>query len=689
MSSISGESYVKFLATLRSVADECDAPVGGGKCLGLYENPETQKELIKSLPDCDVKSVVQKTNQFVPDSLVRYEAACRTKDAGLLADVLLKKWVELAERALKEENSMTNVAAKLQEVADSFIWPKFQNASEFANKVCKLSSNSLVQELACMKGGDKEIPKRALSLLSIAKLEPVDDYLVNKYGPRMSKLTFDDVMRKSLTDEIVAMELQRCPNVVMADFSDAENLTEKAFAAGHKKLVEINLNNTSVNTAIFKRTELFPELKTIHQAKPKVVFDLTLYCKMEWKELRMKLEEATSLKINTRAFEILYTRFEECTSVDAFFCLCKIQDLLIESLNAGRLKDDFGFFGKLPWALWSAWKRWAADNSNQREYGELLTTILVNSVGGLRDERIKQNIEESFIYCLSHSHTNQIMEIPEEFSEANMIKARVLLKAFEDRHHPVLNQAANRVKNAIQFLYSRDTEYRQLWFLQEVYVVLSHLVDVSNYFYEHVLAQKNTELNDFIVACGFIMKSEKEKYFVSIRNEYDEIRKGARAQHLPLSKLILGTLESQDLPKFVQEGLLMPYFLNYKGMFEEKLTEELKFKLFTTLMNGELGGFNKQLVQAFEGLGKREGELGIWRNRALHVLAHYAGYKWIGPATDLVFKDDMGLMKDVREFACIALMQLKIPDHLIVKQETAMAIPSSAIPVPKNSESID
>lgn len=689
MSTISGESYVKFVATLRSVADECDAPVAGGKCLSLYENPETQKELIKSFPDCTIKSVALKTNQFVPDFLVRYEAAKRTKNDELAA-YFLKEWIHVAEKALPDNNKMTSVAATIKELTNIFLWPKFQNKKDFADEVSQLSAPLLVKELANQQYLDSmDIPSYALNLLPVSNLNPLEEYIVSTYGPRVKALSFADALRKNLTDEIVALELQRCPNATSADFSDAEKLTEKAFAKGHAKLQEIKLNNTSVSQAIFTNN-LFKSLKTIHQDKPKYVFDLTLYCRMNWAEMAEHLQKASSLKISAKAFDILFTGFEGSPSPEALFSLCRIQELLIESHEAGRLTNDYGFFSKLPWAILEAWKRWNASNTDQLILGERLTNLLVNSVGQIRDERVRKTFEESLIYQISHRHTDQIDEHI-DFSESDIQKTRILLKTFKEHYHPLLNISCERVRKTISHLYSRSPENNQMWFLQEVYVVLSHLVQANNFFYERRLELKPTELNDYIMACGFIFKAEKSCFFERLIKDLSDTRSGVRAKFLPVPKLILGTLKPADLPLVVRESLLVPLFLNYKGMFEEKLSESLKVKLFEALVNGQLGGFSKQLVEALADLYTKPEELGIWRNRALAVLAHYAGYKWIGPATDVVFFNDVPSgIKLIANEAHQTLAELKVPDHLISELPAApMAIPSSAMPVPKDSEAID
>lgn len=688
---IKGESWIAFLTTLRTVGEECDAPMKT-KGLALYENPDNQAILKATIPDLLLVSAAEKAHTFVRDYLVKYETAKRTNNPEL-ASHFLAKWVAESEGVLQRElGDLQDIDKQLQQIRESMVWPKFQKPAEFEKEVKESKRNLLLSELVCMQIPlGKCVPLHAVALFPrlASRLSSVEEYVVKKHADKVTELAYSDDFRVNLTDELVAAQLRAFPNVEKANFSDAVLLTGDAFVKGHSKLKEVNLNNTSIQPTVHLPKKLYPELITIHQDKPKITFDLSKEYSLSWEKLLPKLEEASNLKISNIAFDHLYKRFEGSFQKESVLVMMAINKHLVESSQAGRYKDNYGFFYKLPTAILSKWKSWNADNLEHREMGILLTQILACTEGS-------NEIDSALLWQLTQSRrVGNYSELAfSPFSSTEMTKTRFLLKELEGKgRKDLLYNAFGYISEATSQLIklTSTADQEQIRYLQEIYIILSHYINVNDRsFYNELEPAKYPNL-DFLVACGCLFRQDyKDKFFENLYRQFYDYRQ--TQPYFPLSKLFLGGMKESELPGYLKNSLLYPLFLNYQGMLHEKIEDTIKVKLFKELVQGTRGGITQSLVEALESLYNGPEEIGIWRIRALQVLTAYAGYEWIGPK-DLVYEFPNNITvvsEDARK--AIARLKDKIPSGMFRERILNVApptIPSSAIPQKNLSEAVD
>lgn len=116
---ISGASYVNFMAQLQPVASERQVQINK-KGLGIYEKPESRAELIESMPDTTLFLAAKKAKHFVKDHFVKHEAAKRSNNPELAA-LFLSKWTKDTYNTLPWEEIVAKLEAETLVLNDSAI----------------------------------------------------------------------------------------------------------------------------------------------------------------------------------------------------------------------------------------------------------------------------------------------------------------------------------------------------------------------------------------------------------------------------------------------------------------------------------------------------------------------------------------------------------------------------------------
>lgn len=660
MQIITGESYVNFVATLRSVAETCGAKIKAEN-ISIYENPKIQEILKKTTPNCDLESAAKTANQFVKDNLVKYVVARRTNNPEF-ARLFLRKWVEKVLEKIKKMKDLQpdNVDEKLRQCAKKFLWPAIENLVEFEKDLNTVSNNVLVKELVCMQVlQEASVPMHAVDLFAKSALSREENYVVNKHASKVTEITYPIEFRRLIKSEFVEVQLKRFPNVVKADFSNAW-IDDKTFKSiTHDKLEEIDLRGTKA-TILHLTSNQFPKLKVIHRDN---VFALSENDTLSWDQLFREVEGATSIKESREALEKLLSRFASgdgagFPSLVAVKTMLKISEHLRRS---AEYQDNFNFFVKWPKALMDVWKRWNAENPVHLDAGKYITDVFV---GSLVDE-------ETFV---DTTFKDQLTSTP--FSTAEIAKTRILLESLKKVKWQRSSDAFKLVKAAIGPLLSstQPKNKQQLYYLLEIFVKLQKY---DSWFNESTNMNPKNPSSDLLLACGFITRDgQKEKFVHTVLGNF--IPYQPKEQYLSLPKLILGGMKDSDIPPYLKNSLLVPLFLQYKGMLVDDILDPTKIKLFTSLVHGHLVGFAQTLVESLESfyIRNENEEVGLWRVRVLQALACYAGYKWIGISTNIEYEGVTGFTSISNEARqAIARLRNIIPAGLIELPNVVQGLP--------------
>lgn len=322
--------------------------------------------------------------------------------------------------------------------------------------------------------------------------------------------------------------------------------------------------------------------------------------------------------------------------------------------------------------------RWSALSSvHWTKPGNTLGKILLQSLMELAidketDPKIKEMITKAF---------QQDLQVPLTITERDVERIRYLLKALREVQFanmlPIQELIAIQIKERTNDLFFREGFLFPLSLglvprgklvcsielLQEIYIELSYYLDNVKFdSFDHLVNPHKAvkplpefsrnhayfnnrivfglslpflsftraqsagphykEITDQSIACVFASQlidlEARENLLKNILLNFFDYKSDTK--WYPLPKLILGTIEKQDIPPWDCHSALKDRLLQYQGIFSENISEDLKNAFWQALLNRKLNSHTTALVEGLVLFYKKTTTPDRWKKEVLPAL---------------------------------------------------------------------
>jgi hypothetical protein len=654
--------YTDFFDSLQKVCAECEVDV--------------EKDIQKEPEILNLQTVTEKINRLIPDKLIAYEAAKRVgKGAKPIVKYYLEAWATELDAKVKatfgpinaKNPSLDNVEVQLDEIMRESKWPSLLNPKSYKS-IRTYPQHPFSRELVYLKYLKKQdptvFPKFVKCFMFKGKPSPFEEYLIQKYSSYPLQLTFSEIDRVILDDKAVQLLFKRFTNLKSIDLTDCHHITHLCLQVGHRTLEEINLTNTPI---VKKQIYLgaYPKMKEagLLDNSPNTTCKLGSFNDMSsWRDIVSAVECSHLLFASENNLSFLVLKFSLTPTGEGLVALLTLEKHFQKKLH--HLLTTF-YKEKLIKSLITTWENLPEEAWNSEEClgQKILETF--NKYYGFDSWLI---IRSAFLKKLSFAQEwNKNFEIPrDEWNEGRYIdqikkpeliaclkpgdmeRIRALLIFFyKNWYEKSINISLfEKLKPAIKFIHTelihdfssemhKDTLSR-LELFNEVYVESSYYVAVYMGLYTNFkhLKKKVSEraLIHTLISTFLLKRSDKQDCLSEILHDVFSDSENFSI----MSKLILGMVQEKDIPSHLKGSVFEWRMREYKGIFNEKISEQLKADYWSGLCQGQFGGINTKLI---DGL----------------VLFHQFGTpdEWQGKAFDALknMSENGSIEKDIQDYA--------------------------------------
>jgi hypothetical protein len=665
---VSPHEYFVFLQNLKKVHDEAQV-VLKREIPDLLEVENT----IEFLPDFAFQNVITKIDELDPKLIFVYEAAKRTK-LNSLAENYLRKWKVKFERKIAKKDFDTPGAIDtiIQNIIEKIKFPVFKNPGE-SEKEMHHQLKPLAKEILYRKfhkEPSKIIPEDVFPLFYTETPNSIEQYLIDTYSPLLQTLDLDN--KFDLNDVSVQRYMERFPKLEILNLSNCPLLTDRCLQSGHPTLKELILTGTIIKEIDIPK-HLFPKLETVIQDKVIVTFNLdTMPSDTPPSEIKASVERADYLIYSDVGTQNLLKAFEHSPSVEGAEALRIFREKRFKQLGTAAVSSEASYLldCSLVERFITAWKECSEDWQNPDSFGPQFTKFLQKIWNdNFPDGRL--SLSQLFYgpvnLDITVSTSNSIKEVA-CISLKDVKRIRFLLKSFKEKNSSMLlpfhsfdalsskiaNLDAEIFKNPnpiIPFCEERPREIFTAELLNEIFVELSYWYDLpdagpfmnirnpSSNSLGIESARKNLvygQQTDHTLASAFVFRLAKEKRKTMLENFLKNFyHYKSHGKFYPLQKIVLGVVESKDIPEWDSDSPLKHRLLNYEGVFCEDISTDTKQLFWKALFDGGLGGLSKTLIDAIVLFYNKRNFEASWRAKVKEALRE--------------LKDSSSLNKEIQE----------------------------------------
>lgn len=636
ISSVTGKQYGMLLNSIQQICLESNIEIE-------KKNAEAFEESLKGsgyyhlLPNMQMSDVQKTISKFVKNQLVLY-AAAKKVPLNPIADAFLLKWVEGMEDKIQRkivslepickadpfdkyyvEKSMyikradfVKVEKKLNKMVEKVQWPICPEINEKA--LCDAFKLPLGKEIVFRhfhpQASIEVVPEHVSPYILKVFLSMQEHHLVTKYSGLINNICIKDI---TLNNPVLELYLNRFAHLDSLDLTNCVNISKYAFSKGHPTLKSIILNGTSVRKGDLNK-ELFPSLEEIYD---KYVNIVTIECKFSglssglkqsWEELIQLFEEADVIRGNNLEFHLLekFKKLPCSKGVKALLCY-ETHGHKNKEFNKGYSRKMFdAFFEAMDSAEWHSAplskfqakiiglviKRWSKEENLGIQ--QIIHDIILSELT-LTDNKCSSNKLSRIRWVLVTCGKYDI-----KFSTVFVHNLIARLKTC----YNTLEQKTGFSKN----IYGGnpcDETVALIEILNEIYAAITHHLPeknlpgaptlLLNFSYPLYKSQTN-----HMLACAFAQKMPVHERILMLRNVLQNFSDYVCDPecHYSLPKILLGAIESDDVPLWDKSSRIFKHLKFYAGIFSEPIDEELKGKYWKKILSGKLGGHTIELIDA-------------------------------------------------------------------------------------------
>ncbi|OJU80480.1 MAG: hypothetical protein BGO10_06180 [Chlamydia sp. 32-24] len=491
--------------------------------------------------------------------------------------LLKKKFIIKSKESDKKELKNQNPSIPTSILPyESLIYPKLTGlmAKEFFFSLLHKNDNSLppfFKEIICKPVLNEEEQK-----------------LANKYAHFVKTLNFPTP--HELENKDLEIFLKRYSNLTHLDLTNCENLRSYSLTMGHPNLQEVNLTGTLVNETDIP-IKKFKEGMKIYKNKTSIytVYDEKHFCYNHF-------IQHSYLYLNEELFKKLVNPTEIGKK-------SKLVNALIYIFNNPAkfyLKKDYDFKTSLFEVLCECWtKLWESYPNNKKNLFKIQKFL---SLQVLNEGRIKKSVYELFLnkVFLTKNIHKKITITNEIVKTLRFISSDFLLE--------LTYNYQNTLERYFQKPPSKIKGYMLVMHIFELYMELSHQVNGSDITLFGINPNFKNEKNRtakvhnttqvFAILCGLVAKTEdtknREEFLIFLLKNF----KGPSIKFRAIRDVILGN-QQFTADKENQYSLFLDRLKQYKGIFNENISEELKKIFWDAIANGDFGGRDQNLIDSY------------------------------------------------------------------------------------------
>lgn len=560
---------------------------------------------------------------------------------GKQKEISLDDKIQKIMHKIVKNQEWPEISLEIAEATEKALTDKLQNIiakdlvfSHFHKKV-----TAAPQHVVCFSGN-----------LELARQE---QYLINKYEHLIEEISFSNDLKKSVTDKHMSVYLSRYKHAKLLDISECLTLAPKCLSYGHPLIEKIILTGASIHTNAVPRA-VFPSLVEVVQESYFSVKEIdcerrkrlgihgnSSIWNYSWEELKLILEQADTIITDENRIE---TRLLEKFRTDP--CKAGIETLLSYKVNCGKIKRNskgwnFSKQEKYPVKMVRAFVTYLTQSSQDLLNPELMKLLLEMVFDPKECIEAKNLINEYFLAELTltldtafsfgegfNTETRSIKGRTEYLTTYDMQRKRLLLCMMEEKKcafpgsylqevHEVMTNLVKQLLQKRENSYGDATHY-MLRSLNELYLHMLHHVrydDSSckpfeegtknpyNLYLNHAFGMfrsNNPFYSDSLgqtLACVFVQKMPLAARETILREILAGCEDYVSSTQYALPKIIIGVLfVPEDVPTYDKESYVLRYLKDYKGVFSEKISQELKDEYWAALLKGKLGGYCPELI---------------------------------------------------------------------------------------------
>ena len=536
----------------------------------------------------------------------------------LKKDALIQAQIDKV--ALKNELSSFNISpeilVKINKIIDDFI-TNFSVPNYFNKKIIlrflKQSKYqiSFAKEAMLTKLLSLEViceDEKIKILKNVLKFEDHIHYkqqiLLNRH--KITKYVAKDIFGVSISqldNRILKNILTKLPELKYLDLSGAYKITKKAFKKGHHHLETLMLTGTAVTKRQIKKLNCFPHLNLVVNEFPIKLLNYSDLIRTSHKEMwsKLKKELPNSLITDFAVVEGILEEFVQNPDHDSFEVVAMLY-LKLDSEDQKNLISQLLLFIK------------NCKIEDLLEPGQVFEKI-INFLNAIESDEQKQLVYHYFskhLICLKNDVKNfdQVF-----FKKTNIILSLIDKKYFHFTLEDLMgfinllenNLGLSAYINYVEFInfFIEMTHFTSYMESDEVYLEvklcnLIHTINAKLQTYKLNITENCLLLLSSLFLIPF--KSEKTRYKVLKR--ISKLSFDYPHMNCSLAKVLTGSLTLDDFSKKQKQQKFVFRLIQYSGIFTPNLSQDLKKRFFTHLIQGHYGGKNEEWREALLSLSK-------------------------------------------------------------------------------------